>query len=667
MTSPVPPPTPDATAPAAVAKAGWHRLFTPGPRLGWRFQDRARGLRPFPLRPPDPAALAGHRDAAHEASLLRIRRQAKVGGLLGGGAVVLLFCGAVVYSGHPTRAGASIVFALLAAVATAGWLVLCMARQAAVHSARRAVPARVREDLLDWHRQAQAWVTAEHARLDGVDEWLSVPAPPRRLDVYGGALWGWEALLTVYGAGALAAGCRVWVADLSGQGVARELVRLAHRAGYRFDHQWLPRDLARCRLLAGLPVDELVDALVEMMHGRTGPEGREDRSLDTTLLHDICRVLGADVSIGRIVAALRVLSGRLEPSPLLTAEETGKLAEALLGEEEQRDALRALRRMVAVLEPLAELGTWPRSGAPAPQLTCVALRTDGNGVRDDLLRDMVVQALPHIVAVDAPNRPDVLIVAGADELPERHLERLSDLCARHRVPLLLIFRHLRDEALRGLGSGAVAFMRLGQHEEATRAADFVGRHHRMTLTQLTATLGGNETHTVGDNEGATESAGTGTNTSSTRSTNRGTSGNASASGPLDAGWPTSATVGSGWTGGTGTATTRGASETHTVGRSWGTTRSVAEGTNWTLATSASRVYEYALEPTVLQRLPDYLLLLVDHAPHGLSLTPVEINPDIVTLPRVRMDPSPTDARTPAPRTDGPYPSSSVATSPGGGR
>lgn len=667
MTSPVPPPTPEATAPAAVAEAPWHRLFTPGPRLGWRFQDRSRGLRPFPLRPLDPAALARHRDAAYEASLLRTRRQAKAGGLLGGGAAVLLFCGAVVNSGHPTRAGASIAIALLSAVATVGWLMLCMARQAAVHSARRTVSAQVREELLDWQRQAQAWVAAEHARLDGVDEWLSVPAPPRRLDVYGGAPWGWEALLTVYGAGALAAGCRVWVADLSGQGVARELVRLAHLAGHRFDHQSLPRDLARCRLLAGLPVDELVDALVEMTHGRAGPEGREDRSLDTTLLHDVCRVLADDVSIGRIVAALRVVSGRFEPSPLLTAEEIGQLADALLAEGEQRDALRALRRMVAALEPLTGLGTVPRGDAPAPQLTCVALGTDGNSVRDDLLRDMVVQALPHIVAVDAPDRPDVLIVAGADELSQRHLERLSDLCARHRVPLLLVFRHLRDEALRGLGSGVVAFMRLGQHEEATRAADFVGRHHRVALTQLTATLGGNETHTVGDNEGTTESTGTGTNSASTRSTNRGTSGNASASGPWGAGWPSSATKGSGWTSGTGTGTTRGASETHTVGRSWGTTRSLAEGTNWTLATSASRVYEYALEPTVLQRLPDYLLLLVNHAPHGLSLTPVETNPDIVTLPRVRMELLPADAHTLAPGTASPYRSPSIATSPGGDR
>jgi hypothetical protein len=57
------------------------------------------------------------------------------------------------------------------------------------------------------------------------------------------------------------------------------------------------------------------------------------------------------------------------------------------------------------------------------------------------------------------------------------------------------------------------------------------------------------------------------------------------------------------------------------------------------------VYEYAVEPTTLQHLPDYAMLLVSSRPGGGHwLAPVECNPEIVTLPRVSMDPLPNLAR-----------------------
>ncbi len=75
-------------------------------------------------------------------------------------------------------------------------------------------------------------------------------------------------------------------------------------------------------------------------------------------------------------------------------------------------------------------------------------------------------------------------------------------------------------------------------------------------------------------------------------------------------------------------------------RSWSTTSSRAQGTNWSDATSLQRVYEYTVEPRTLQDLPDYAMLLVESSAGGPVLRAVECNPDIITLPRMSMDPLP---------------------------
>lgn len=54
--------------------------------------------------------------------------------------------------------------------------------------------------------------------------------------------------------------------------------------------------------------------------------------------------------------------------------------------------------------------------------------------------------------------------------------------------------------------------------------------------------------------------------------------------------------------------------------------------------TTQRVYEYAVEPTVLQSLPDHALLLMNRGTAGSDLQPVECDPAIVTLPRVSTPP-----------------------------
>lgn len=68
--------------------------------------------------------------------------------------------------------------------------------------------------------------------------------------------------------------------------------------------------------------------------------------------------------------------------------------------------------------------------------------------------------------------------------------------------------------------------------------------------------------------------------------------------------------------------------------SWGSSLGFTEGTNWNVAESQQRVYEYQVEPVQLQGLPDYAMLLVTPEAAGARIRSVECSPDIATLPRV---------------------------------
>ena len=78
----------------------------------------------------------------------------------------------------------------------------------------------------------------------------------------------------------------------------------------------------------------------------------------------------------------------------------------------------------------------------------------------------------------------------------------------------------------------------------------------------------------------------------------------------------------------GQTRTTGTSTSRTRGTSW----SAADGTSWSDAQARQRAYEFAVEPTVLQNLPDHAMLLADRTGQALRLRAVECDPDIITLP-----------------------------------
>jgi hypothetical protein len=588
----------DDESPAAGAQTV---LLTPGERLGWVFRDRNLLRRRFPVPPPAPEPVPPHVLRGAELSSQTFGRN--LGRAIGGTVIALGFvgcCGSLV-AGTVSNGGLALtvlltLVGLAGAVAVLGVVLRHHRRASAVSRVAGRKRAEYERRLAGWTVEKAAHDRGEQERCDQFPEWgaATTPEGARRIDIVGGSLWGWEGFLTVFGSSMLATRGPLTVVDLTGEAVSRELVELAAGQGIRTDVQALPGSLRTSDLLAGLDTGQFVDVIVEALHGGGAPGDRAGRMVDDRLLTSVCRVLGPNLTMGRLGAGLRLLLGEFDSSPLLTDGERRQITDGLFADEYLSQARSHLQRLEAFVSPLEELGVDALPRPPA-ELSCLALVSAGRSAHTELLNDLIAQWLTRRIAA-APEQVRTLVVAGADELARRHVERLSDVCERRDVRLALLFRHLRDTALEAIGGGgAVGFMKLGNHEEATRAADFIGRQHTFVLSQITRGLGGNETHTTGATEGGTEGS----------------------SGP----WGLLFRYTSGWQ----------------RSRSWTATSGYAHSTNWTDTTTRQRVYEYAVEPRTLQDLPDYAMLLVHSDRGGSVLQAVDCNPAIATLPRVSME------------------------------
>jgi hypothetical protein len=177
-----------------------------------------------------------------------------------------------------------------------------------------------------------------------------------------------------------------------------------------------------------------------------------------------------------------------------------------------------------------------------------------------------------------------------------------------------MFRHLRENTAHLLGAGPVAFMRLGNHQEAERAADYIGREHTFTVSQLTHAVGGDETHTNADTDGGSDGQGTSSSRESGES------------------WQ-------GWIGQRGKHHGTTHATTNTSERTWSRTVQIAAGENWADTTTRQRVFEHQVQPRSLQQLPDYALVMVEHRPAGTTVRTVEVNPEIAQLTDPATDPA----------------------------
>jgi hypothetical protein len=587
-------------------------LFTPGPRLGWTFRDRRSLVTPYPEPQPDLEAIrqaAAARLTSAQVSWQRARKWVVCPSLIVAvGLMALAGCAHAVNPAAPY--GTTFLTALVLAGPGLGWSAWRYARLAQAKAIDPDQRYRVAHE--EWTQLAADYQRAEFARLERVPEWGSAQSPARRTDVFGGTLTGWRSLLTVHGASILAAQ-PLLVADLSGQHAAAELAGLTREAGVQIAEYLLPRDLDRCGLLTGLSAQQLADALAEAIHAGTPGQARTDRAVDVRVLEQLTSALaGRGLTLARLAAAVQAALGRDYPAGLLGKDEADMIRGQLFGEEFKTHIGANLIRLDAFLSGLASCtGTGPPAAPPPAWCTILAAEPAARSARAELTAALVIQWLTVQVTTGSGRIPAV-VIAAADEITGHHLEGLADACERRGVPLTLLFRHLRDHATAMIGGGATAFMRLGNHHEAEQAASFIGRQHKFVLSGWTATAGSEHTTTRGTSQtwGSSQSH----SYSSTRGWAEDHLFNRSASGN----------------------NTRSRDYGQSYG--YGTERSEADGTSWSDAASTARVYEYTVEPAVLQNLPDNALLLLTARPAGTSLQPVECHPAIITLRHVSTTP-----------------------------
>ena len=589
-------------------------LFTPGPRLGWVFRDRHQLISPYAEPGPDPQAITGQLTARKERagrawrfSLLWVARP------LLPLAMILYAAGILARDAtHQAHPGALAWLPFAVAAIGLGWPSWCLAR---LVLARRADPAQVHQAALNgWQQRASDHEQAELARLSAVPEWASAASPARRTDVYGGTLGGWKALLAVHGASVLAKQ-PLLVADFSGQLASSELTALARRHRVNGALYPLPSALAASGIMTGLAASQLANAVAEAIHaGTPGGATRAERAVDARVVTRLATALGRNLTLGRLAAAVQAALGQPVPDGLLTMDEWDLISGDLLGDAYRAQVGPSLVRLDAFLSDLARhAGTGPPQPARPAWYTCLALEPGAPSAGAELLTALTVQWLTVAVTRSTATTPAV-IIAGADGITRGHLEALADACERRGVPLTLLFRHLRDDATALIGgAAATAFMRLGNHHEAEQAAAFIGRHHKFTVSGWTATQGGEHStaSTSGYSHGTSQSRGT--------SSTSGWSGNGI--------WDQTAS------GGRTRSRDRGSSQ------DWSQSDTESDGESWSSAQSIQRVYEYAVEPAVLQNLPGSALLLPGR---GTGLLAVECDPQIITLPGAAASLAPPD-------------------------
>ncbi len=385
-----------------------------------------------------------------------------------------------------------------------------------------------------WQQQRSAFATQKR--------WYAVPVPDGidRVDVAGGTLAGWSAMLTMAAAYRLAAGGEATVVDLSGGAVAADLASLYTATGGVPPAVWvLPRDLPRLDLAASLSPGDLADVLALTASVAEEHSSARDLAVDAAILDRVIEVLDRDstgpVQVGQVTAALRALAQVGDPrtdlaAGLLTERAAGELS-ALFGQGlTDRVVLERTLGLEAQLRRLASAGTRP-SRLPRGQLRVVAIDKRASPQAATTLGSFVVTALTHLIGQALANpgptswRHTVFLL-GAERLRADVLDRFTDACEASRSGLVLAYRsmppHVRQRI--GRGNAAVAFMRLGNGEEARAASEQIGMAHRFVLSQLTETIGTSVTDTLGGSYTSTvgDSASTATSTSSNESSSTGT-------------------------------------------------------------------------------------------------------------------------------------------------
>ena len=495
-------------------------------------------------------------------------------------------------------------------------------------------------------RQFTEW-QSRRAAFDRQLNWyaVSLPAEIDRVDVVGGTLSGWSAMLTMIAAPRLAAGGEVTVLDLTEGGVAHDLLAVAGRSGIEPLVWVLPRDLPRLDLGCGLGREALADLLASTVSVGGQPGVAADPSQDNAILDRVLEVLGDAASIAQVTAALRALAQVGDPredlhSGLLSADQLARIT-ALYGRGASDrvviDRAWALESRLRKLERLAPAPVH----LPPSRLRVAWLDRRAGVFGNKVLSTYVTAAMTHLLRQSPAAEPGqpwqhALCVLGAEKLAGEVLDGLCDACEASGTGLVIAYRsipaHVKERL--GRGNAAIAFMRLGNAEDAKTASEQIGTEHRFVLSQLTDTVGtsvtdtggGSYTSTVGRSDSVADSVSS--SVTEGRSRGRGRShqdalapfGHFTGSASRDSSYSRS------------TSDSRSLTDGINESTSWGLSTSRAVGGNESLARTAQRSREFLVEQHELQQLPPSAMIVCYAGPAGRQVVLADANPGIMTLP-----------------------------------
>jgi hypothetical protein len=628
--------------------------------LGWQYAPRHADPGPLPRRPAPPAAEQinqGWVDAQQreERRLSRPLRVACVASLAASGLILGLgltgllnvsltvvglvagLAGAAV-SGRGVRRGEQDLRERIAA------------EQRRVAKIRAVQQSRLAERQEVHARQVRAWESRRQA-FERQLQWyaVSLPGDIDRVDVVGGTLAGWSALLTMIAAPRLSAGGDVTVLDLTEGGVARDLLAVARRSAIRPLVWVMPDDLPRLDLGTGLSAEAFADVLAatvaageEPGSGAGGAGGSTaSASVDNAILERVLGVLGGEPAIAQVTAALRVLAQVGDPrddlkAGLLTADQLERIT-ALYGRgAADRVVIERAWAIESRLRKLEQLGSAPVP-LPPSRLRVAWLDRRAAALGNRVLTTYMTVALTHMLR-QAPARPrwqETLCVLGAEKLRADVLDRLVEACEISGTGLVVGYRSIPGQVKERLGRGnaAIAFMRLGNAEDARVASEQIGAEHRFVVSQLTDTVGVSLTDTAGDSYtstvGTADSVADSASVSEThgRSSGRGRSrqdafapfGHFTASRSRD----TSQSL--------GTSDSRSITAGFSSSTAWGISTSQAASSSSSAARTSQRSRELLVEPHELQQLPPSAVIVTYAAPEGRRVVLADANPGIIAL------------------------------------
>ncbi|HEY4461845.1 MAG TPA: hypothetical protein VGN41_04185 [Streptosporangiaceae bacterium] len=499
--------------------------------------------------------------------------------------------------------------------------------------------------LFEWQaqhaRQATDW-QARRVAYEAQKHWYAVwlPRDIDRIDVAGGTLAGWSAMLTMIGVPRLESGGGITVVDLTEGAVALDLLAVARRIGIEPLVSVLPDDLPRIDLGTGLGRDALADLLSVVVSAGDDHDSAGDLSRDNAILERVIAALDEDVTIPQVTAALRVLAHIGDPREdvrrgRLTAAQLDQLA-TMFGRGAGQVVVERAWALESQLRKLETAGSALRDQPPTG-LRVVSTDRRAGVAGNRILSTYVVAALTQVVRQAPPGQPweQAVFLLGAEKLRGDVLDRLADACESTRTGLVLAYRsipgHVRERL--GRGNAAVAFMRLGNAADAKAASEHIGTEHRFVLSQFTDTVGTSVTDTTGDSytstTGTSDSVARSTSSTETsgRSRGRGASHDSSFL-PLRSGTRSRSKDASH---SVGTSESDSVTDSINASTAWGVSTSKAVTGSDSQARTVQRSREFLVEQHELQQLPPSAMIVTHSSAGGRRVVAADANPGIFGL------------------------------------